>query len=72
MQESPEGRASEELREVVERQRATIDRLERKVDALADAVDVGFAGQCSHCEEGLLMWADGALVCSTCQFAEQI
>lgn len=72
MQKSSESRTEEDLDELVERQQATIDRLERKVDALANELDVGFAGQCSHCEEGVLQWSDGALVCSGCQFTHAV
>lgn len=72
MPEPPAERAADDLRELVERQRAAIDRLERKVDALADELGVGFAGRCRHCEDGVLQWSDGALVCSDCGFSQPV
>lgn len=49
-----------------------IDRLERKIDALAGEVGVEFAGQCARCEEGLVIVRDGALVCSRCSFSRAL
>lgn len=72
MQKSSESRTDEDLSELVERQQEMINRLERKIDALANELDVGFAGQCSHCDDGVLQWSDGALVCSGCQFTHAV
>lgn len=60
------------LEERVERQQRTIERLERKVEALASAADVQFAGPCDRCEEGLLVWGDGALSCTSCTFSQVV
>lgn len=49
-----------------------LDRLERKVDALANEVGIHFVGYCSDCEEGLILSRDNALVCSNCTFSRPL
>ncbi|QLG28762.1 hypothetical protein HUG10_14980 [Halorarum halophilum] len=63
---------SEELREIVERQRDAIDRLERKVDALASELDTSFGGRCTRCEDGVMLRKDMSLVCSSCDVVRSL
>lgn len=72
MQLSPNARTAEDLSRQVEDQQASLHRLERMVDAIADNVGIGFAGRCSNCEDGILLWSDGALVCSDCSFVQRV
>lgn len=62
----------EELRDLVERQQDVIDRLERKIDALAAELDLGFGGRCTHCEQGVMLRKDMSLVCSSCDVVRSL
>lgn len=62
----------EELRELVERQRESINQLERKIDALASELDLGFGGRCTHCEDGVMLRKDMSLVCSSCDVVRSL
>lgn len=63
---------SSELDDRLETQQRAIDRLERKVEALADAVGAEFAGPCTRCEDGVVLFRDGALVCTGCSFSRAL
>lgn len=62
----------EELGKIVERQRDAIDRLERKVDALASELDTSFGGRCTRCEDGVMLRKDMSLVCSSCDVVRSL
>ncbi|WP_254544143.1 hypothetical protein [Halomarina pelagica] len=55
-----------DLKERIEAQRGEIDRLQRKVDVLASALDVAFGGTCYDCD-GMVVRKDNTLVCTACR-----
>lgn len=69
---SLEAADSEELREIIEQQQDAIDRLERKVDALASELDTSFGGRCTRCEDGVMLRKDMSLVCSSCDVVRSL